>query len=113
VEIGVDGSDHHLARVEAHSNLHLDRKGTPYLIGVAADRRLHVKGRITGTHRVIFVGDRCTEECHDPITYYSVDGALVVVDGIHHTFEDGVEELPRLLGVATSQQLHRAAQVGE
>ena len=33
--------------------------------------------------------------------------------GRHHVFEDRVEELPRLLGVAVGQQLHRGLQVGK
>jgi hypothetical protein len=35
------------------------------------------------------------------------------VDRLHHAFEHGIEELPRLLGVAVRQQLHRALEVGE
>jgi len=35
------------------------------------------------------------------------------VDGLHHVLEDGVEELPRLLGIAVGEQLHRSLEVGE
>src|SRR5262245_47890875 len=35
------------------------------------------------------------------------------MDGLHHAFEDGVEELARVLGIAVSHQLHRALEVGE
>jgi hypothetical protein len=35
------------------------------------------------------------------------------VDGLHHPLEDGIEELPGLLGVAVGQQLHRALEIGE
>jgi hypothetical protein len=35
------------------------------------------------------------------------------VDGLHHPFEDGIEELARLLGIAVSEQLHGALEVGE
>jgi hypothetical protein len=35
------------------------------------------------------------------------------VHGLHHAFEDGVEELARLFGIAVRKQLHRALQIGE
>ena len=35
------------------------------------------------------------------------------MDGLHHVFEDRVEELARLLGVTVGEQLHRALEVGE
>jgi hypothetical protein len=35
------------------------------------------------------------------------------MDRLHHPLEDGVQELPRLLGVAVGEQFHRALQVGE
>ena len=62
---------------------------------------------------MILVGQRGAEERHDPVAHHLVDGALVAMDGLHHALEDGVEELPRLLGVAVGQQLHRALEVGE
>jgi hypothetical protein len=62
---------------------------------------------------VVFVRQRRAEERHDPVAHDLVDGALVAMDRFHHVFEDGVEELPRLLRVAVSQQLHRALHVGE
>jgi hypothetical protein len=35
------------------------------------------------------------------------------VDGLHHSFEHGVQNLSRLLGVAVGEQLHRALEIGE
>jgi hypothetical protein len=35
------------------------------------------------------------------------------MDGLHHSFEYGIEDLSRLLGVAIGKQLHRALEVGE
>src|SRR5262249_2508121 len=35
------------------------------------------------------------------------------VDRLHHVLEDWVQELPRLLGVAVGEELHRALEVGE
>jgi hypothetical protein len=62
---------------------------------------------------MVLVGQRRAEERHDPITHDLVDRALVAVDGLHHAFEDGIEELPSLLGVAVGEQLHRAFEVCE
>src|SRR5205807_4757234 len=62
---------------------------------------------------MILVGKRRPEEGHDPVTHDLVHRALVPVNGLHHAFEDGIKELPRLLGVAVGEQLHRALQVGE
>jgi hypothetical protein len=35
------------------------------------------------------------------------------MNGLHHAFKDGIEELARLLGVAVSQQFHGPFEVGE
>jgi hypothetical protein len=42
-----------------------------------------------------------------------VHSVLVAVHGIHHEREDRIEDLARLLGIAVSEQLHRALEVGE
>ena len=76
-------------------------------------RLLHPERRIARPHGVVLVGDRRPEERHDPVAHDLVHGALVAMDGLHHPLEDGVEELPGLLGVAVGEQLHRALEVGE
>src|SRR5262245_59595100 len=45
-----------------------------------------------------------------PMTWLTVP---VAVDGFHHVFEHGVEELAGLLGVAVGEQFHGVLQVGE
>jgi hypothetical protein len=35
------------------------------------------------------------------------------MDSLHHAFEDRIEDLPRLFGIAVREQLHRALEVGE
>ena len=62
---------------------------------------------------MILMGERRAEERHDPVAHDLVHGALVAVDGLHHAFEHGVEELLRILGVAVGKQLHRALDIGE
>jgi hypothetical protein len=49
--------------------------------------------------------DRGAEEGHDPVAHRLVDGTLVVVDGLHHAFEHGIEQLPGPPRVAVGEQL--------
>src|SRR5215467_1694118 len=35
------------------------------------------------------------------------------MDRLHHPLEDGIQQLPRLLGVPVGEELHRALEVGE
>ena len=83
------------------------------LVRVEADPPLHPERGVAGADGVVLVGDRRPEQRHDPVAHDLVDGALVVMDRLHHPLEHGIEELPRLLGVAVGEQLHRALQVGE
>jgi hypothetical protein len=62
---------------------------------------------------MVLVGERRAEQRHDPVAHDLVDGALVAMHSFHHPLEDGVEEFPRLLGIAIGKQLHRALQIGE
>src|SRR5574341_1872715 len=76
-------------------------------------RLLHPERRIAGPYRVVLVGEGRAEEGHDPVAHHLVDGAFVPVDGLHHTLEDGIEELTGLLGVPVGQELHGALQIRE
>jgi hypothetical protein len=80
---------------------------------VSFDRVLHAQRGVTGTHRMVLVGNGCAEQRHDAVTHDLVDRALVAVDGLHHVLEDRIEDLPRLFGIAISEQLHRTLEVGE
>jgi hypothetical protein len=62
---------------------------------------------------VVLVREGRAEEGHDPVAHDLVDGALVVMHGLHHSLEDGVQELPGIFGIAVGEQLHRALQVRE
>jgi hypothetical protein len=62
---------------------------------------------------MVLVGQGGPEERHDAVTHDLIDRALVAVDRLHHAFEDGVEQLARLLRVAIGEQLHGALQVRE
>ena len=85
----------------------------PGLLGVALHRLLHSQRGVAGPDGVVFVGERRPEERHDAVAHHLVDGALVAMDRLHHALQHRVEELPRFLGVAVGEQLHRALEVGE
>ena len=100
---------------ELRPDAHLDRDPmrATHLLAVAAHGVLHGQRRIAGPHRMVLMGNRRPEQGHDAIAHDLIHGALVAVHRRHHAFEHRVEQLPRLLGVAVGQQLHRALQVGE
>jgi hypothetical protein len=112
-EVTADGAHHDLTRVQTHPDLHLDAVRVSHLLGVAPHRGLHVVGRVARPHGVVLVGERRAKQRHDPVAHDLVHGALVAMHSLHHAFEDGVEELARLLGVAVGQELHRALEVRE
>jgi len=59
------------------------------------------------------VGQRRAEQRHDPVAHHLVHRPVVAVNGLHHAFQDGVENLPRLLRIAVREQLHRPLEIGE
>ena len=112
-QVVADRADDDLAGVHADTDLDLEALAAPELGAVTPNGLLHAKGRVAGAHGVVFVGDRRPEERHDPIAHHLVDRALVVVNALHHPFEDRIQDLPGLLGVTVGEQLHGALQVGE
>ena len=112
-KVAADRAHHHLARIEADADQHLDAVRTPQILGVAADRLLHRERGIARPHRVILVGQRGAEEGHDAVAHDLIHGAFVAMDGVHHSLEHRVEDSPRLLGIPVGQELHRALHVGE
>jgi hypothetical protein len=63
---------------------------------------LHAQRGVAGADRVVLVGDGRAEQRHDPIAHHLVDGALVVMDGLHHAFEHRIQKLAGFLGVPIS-----------
>src|SRR5262245_21232197 len=62
---------------------------------------------------MILMRQRCPEEGHDAVAHDLIHRALKAVHRLHHAFEHGIEDLPRLLGVTVREELHRALEVGE
>ena len=113
MQIAANGAHDDLAGVQPDADLDHRRVRAPHLFRVLPHAFLHAERREAGPHGVVLVRERRAEEGHDPVAHDLVHGALVAVDSFHHPLEDRIEELPRLLGVAVGEQLHRALEVGE
>ncbi len=113
MEVAADRPDDHFARVQPDPNLHGHPVGALDLVAVSGHALQHPERRIARPDGVILVGQRGAEEGHDPVAHDLVHGPLVAVDGLHHAFQDRVEEFPRLLGVPVGQELHRPLEVSE
>ena len=113
VQIAADGADHHLPGVQPDADLDGDPVGALDLLGVPLDRLLHPEGGVAGPHRVILVGHRRPEQGHDAVAHHLVHRPLVAMDGLHHSFEDRVQELPGLLGIPVGQNFHGPLQICE
>jgi hypothetical protein len=112
-EIAADGPHHDLARVQPDADLDVHAVGMTRVLRVALDELLHPERRIAGPDGVILMGERGAEERHDPVAHDLVHRPLVPVDGLHHPFQHGIEDVPGLLGIAIGQELHRALEVRE
>ena len=112
-QIRPDGAHDHLAGVEPDADLDRYAVRAEDSLRVLRDRLLHPQRRVARPHRVILVRERRAEERHDPVAHHLVDGAFVAVHGLHHPFENGVEDLARFLRITVGEQLHRPLEVGE
>jgi hypothetical protein len=103
VKIVTDRADHHFARVEPNADLYFDSVQAAHLLIVPADRLLHPERRIAGPYGMILMGQRCSEQRHDPVTHHLVHRPLVAVDGFHHVLQYRIKELSRLLRVTVGE----------
>ena len=83
------------------------------LVRISGYGLLHPQRRVTRAHGMILVGDWRAEQRHNPVAHNPVHGPLVTLDRLDHAFEHRIEELLRILGVAVSDQIHRALDIGE
>ena len=98
MQVVADGAHHHLAGVEPDADLHLQAVGAAHLLGIAAHRRLHRQGGVTGPHGVILMGNGRAKQGHDAIAQHLVHRALIAVHGVHHALQGRIEELPGASG---------------
>ena len=112
-QIAADGPHDHLTGVDTDADLRFDPVGSPHLLGIALDSGLHVEGGVAGAHGVIFVGQWRPEQGHDSVASHLADGALVAMDGVHHSFDHGVEQLVGLFRIAIGEHFQRTLEVGK
>ena len=113
MQVVANGAHHHLARVEADADLHLDAVCAAHLGAVAPYGLLHGQGGVTGTHGVILMGHGRPKQGHNAVAHDLVHRALIAVHGRHQALQDRIEELAGLLGVAVGQEFHGALEVGK
>lgn len=76
-EILADPADHRLTGVETEADVEDQAPGVEQLVGVAGDGLDQVQGGEAGPAGVVFQGDGCAEEGHDPVAGELVDHAVV------------------------------------
>ena len=112
-QVIADPAHDHLTGVQPDADPERNSVLSPNLVAIGGDGFLHPQGRVTRPHGVVLVGDRRSEERHDAIAHHLIDRAFVVMDGVHHALDHGIENLSRFLGVAADEQLHRPLQIRE
>src|SRR5262249_58513888 len=105
LQIAADGAHHYSARIEPDADLYLKAMAVAQLASKSADCLLHAQCRVTGTHRVILMGNRRAEKSHDAVAHHQVHGALVVMHRLHHALEHRLKDGTRLLRIAFGDQL--------
>jgi hypothetical protein len=113
MQAAVDGAHDHGPGIEPDPDLHRNAIEALHLVAVSRDTLLHAQRRIASTHGVVFMRQRRAEERHNAIAHDLVHGAFIAMHRLDHAFDDGIKELPCLLGVAIRQQLHGAFEIGE
>ena len=83
VQLGIttDGAHHDLARIEPDLDLEVHAASVVCLFGILPDQFLHPDCREAGPDGMVFLSQRRTEECHDPVARDLVHHALVAPDG--------------------------------
>jgi hypothetical protein len=72
LQVAGDGAHDHFARVQPHTYLGENPLPSAHVLAVLLDRFLHPQRRIARAHRVILVGDRRSEQRHDPVAHHLV-----------------------------------------
>ena len=91
-KIVVNCADNYIAGVQADANGDVG-------FSCRAHRALHLERRVDRAHRVILVGERRSEQRHDPVALHFIDRALVAMDGIDHHFQRRPQTPLGLLGI--------------
>ena len=113
LQVVADGTDHYFSGIQTHSDLNRNTLGPPHSVSISIHRLLHSERRIAGAHRMIFMGERRTEQRHDAVAHEIADCSLIAVHRFHHVLDHWIEQFARFLRIAVGEQLHRAFHVSE
>ena len=113
IEVVGDAADHDLARVESDASQDLHPVLLAHHLAVAANGVLHRQRGVAGSSCVVFVGERRSEQRHEPVPHHSADGPLEPVDGLDHRPHGRLQQRPAVLGVQILDQLGGADDIGE
>jgi hypothetical protein len=112
-KVVADASDHDEPRVHPQAHLKRDAALPMQLLPVP----LHLPGDPeSGVDRalpVILVGDRSSEERHDPVPQELVHGSFVAMDLSHHQLEGAGHDRVDVLGIQVLGQGGESGDVGE
>jgi hypothetical protein len=113
VEIISDGPHNNLTGIQSDPNLRLDAVVAQRSFGKDVRRSLHANGGIASAYRMVLKSNGGSEECHDSVAHHLVHCSLIMMDGLHHEVEHGIEDFPGFLGIALSNELHRSLHIGK
>ena len=113
LEIVANRAHHHRSGIQTDTNMNRNSLGASDVFRMPPHRLLHSQRRITGSHSVILVRQRRSEQSHDPVTHHLVHRTFEVVHRFHHVLDDRIEKLARFFRIAVSEQLHGTFHVSE
>src|ERR1700751_4607911 len=90
-QIAADGAHNNVTGVQPDTELHIHAMRTKDDFSMALGPFLHSQSGVAGAYGVILVSYGSAEQCHDAVARGLVDGALIVMDGLHHKFENRME----------------------
>ncbi len=96
--------DHNLSRVQAHTDL--NRKPFRAFRIILGGRLLHCHCGVAGLKTVVFMRRRRAEQRHNAVPHDLGYHTFMALNGVDHVIEHTIENLPTVLGVLISQELH-------
>ena len=110
-QVVADLADHDLARVQPDPHAEVEPALDAQLVRVVPHFVPQPEGRVARPLGMVLVGDRRTEERHDPIARVLVDRALEPMYSVGQDPEEAIEDGVPDLGIQPLGQLHRALHV--
>src|SRR5882724_2386441 len=103
MKVVADRTNDYFPGIQPHTDSYGDPVRAEHALGIPFHRFLHSQRGIAGALSMVLVGKRRAEERHDAVAHDLVHRTLVAVDGLHHVFDDGIEELAGFFWVAVGE----------